>query len=366
MRIETLKEELTNITEPRRTGFGNIRHKLEDIVIIGLCTVICGGEDFVEMEEFGKARKEWLEGFLELPNGIPDSDTFRRVFERLNPKELSQCLVNWLEAEHAKRAVVAVDGKTICGSANAEHKAYHVVSAFVSENQITLGEIAVPDKTNEITAIPELLDLVDIKGHIVTIDAAGCQKKIAEKIAGKKAEYVLALKDNQPELHENVRLYFDTFRNELEAEQRLDKGHGRTERREYRLLTDISWLEARKEWKGLKAVGDAKSVVYEKGEMHEHTRHFITTLTDVKEFAHAVRSHWSIENNLHWSLDVIFREDAARARKDNSPLNMNVLRKTALSLLNKARYGRVSKRIIRFRAAMIPQIMLDVLFDLKK
>nr|WP_303149495.1 ISAs1 family transposase [uncultured Cloacibacillus sp.] len=194
MKIETLKDLIASITEPRRTNFGNIRHKLEDIIIIGLCTVICGGDDFIEMEDFGRTREEWLKQFLELPNGIPDSDTFRRVFERLNPKELSQCLSNWLDVEHRKRSVVAVDGKTICGSASVEHKAYHVVSAFVTENQITLGEIAVPEKTNEITAIPELLDLVDIKDQIVTIDAAGCQKKIAEKIIKKKADYVLRLK----------------------------------------------------------------------------------------------------------------------------------------------------------------------------
>ena len=162
------------------------------------------------MENFGRTREEWLKQFLELPNGIPDSDTYRRIFERLNPKELSQCLSNGLEVEHRKRSVVAVDGKTACGGANAEHKAYHVVSALVTENQITLGEIAVPEKTNKITAIPELLDLVDIKGQIVTLDAEGCQKKIAEKIVIKKADYVLALKDNQPELHKNVRMYFDS------------------------------------------------------------------------------------------------------------------------------------------------------------
>ena len=152
----------------------------------------------------------------------------------------------------------------------------------------------------------------------------------------------------------------------MESEETLDKGHGRMERREYRLLTDISWLEGRKEWKDLKAVGEAKSTVYEKDAVCEHTRYFITTLTDIKEFAHAVRSHWAIENNLHWSLDVIFREDAARARKDNSPLCMNVLRKTALSLLNNARYGRVSKKRIRFMAAMTPELMLNVLFGIKR
>ena len=366
MGIETLKAGISGITGPRRTSFGNIRHKLEDIIIIALCTVMCGGEGFVDMEDFGTSRQEWFKRFLELPNGIPDSDTFRRVLERLNPKELSRCLTDWLAMEHEKRAVVAIDGKTIRGSGCAGHKAYHVISAFVSGNQLTPGELAVPDKSNEITAIPELLDLVDVAGHIVTIDAAVCQKKIAEKICRKKADYVLALKDNHPALHEDVKGYFDSFRKDMETEQSLDKGHGRKERREYRLECGTSWLEGRKGWKGLKAVGEAKSIVYEKGIRREHTRYFLTTLADIKEFAYSVRSHWPIENNLHWTLDVVFREDAARAKKDNSPLNMNVLRKASLALLNQARYGRLSKRRISFRAAMNPEIMLNVLFNLKK
>ena len=176
MDIVTLKEELKNLKDPRRTSYGNIRHKMEDILIIGLCTVICGGEDFVDMEEFGKEREEFLRNFLgfELPNGVPDSDTFRRFFEKLNPAELSSCLKNWIEVERNKRSVIPIDGKTIVGSANNEHKAYHVVSAFVAENQITLGEITVAEKSNEITAIPELLDLIDIEGAIVTADAMSC------------------------------------------------------------------------------------------------------------------------------------------------------------------------------------------------
>ena len=166
----------------RRTRYGNVRHKLEDIIIIGLCTLICGGEDFADMEEFGKSRQKYLAKFLELPNGIPDSDTFRRLFERINPSELSSCLINWITVERKKRGTVAIDGKTICGSGNNDHKAYHVISAFVAENQLTLGEICVEEKTNEITAVPELLDLIDVKGDIITADAMSCHKKItAEK-----------------------------------------------------------------------------------------------------------------------------------------------------------------------------------------
>ena len=191
MEIENLKKTIITIREPRRISYGNIRHRLDDIIIIGLCTVICGGEDYNDMEEFGLEREEWLRTFLELPNGIPDSDTFRRLFERINPKELSECLYDWLNMERDKRSVVAIDGKTIRGSGNTEHKAYHVVSAFVAENQITLGEIVVDEKSNEITAVPELLDIIDVEGAIVTADAMSCQKDITKKITERKADYVL-------------------------------------------------------------------------------------------------------------------------------------------------------------------------------
>ena len=366
MEIKTLKEGIKNISEPRRTRYGNIRHKLEDIIIIGLCTVICGGEDFPDMEEFGKSRKEYLAKFLELPNGIPDSDTFRRVFEKLDPSELSSCLINWVCAERAERSVVAIDGKTICGSGNAQHKAYHVISAFVAENQITLGELTVEEKTNEITAVPELLDLIDVKGEIVTADAMSCQKKIVEKIIGKKADYTIGLKQNQPALYQDAADYYDEFAEEIPSKITYDKGHGRVEKREYRLLTDISWLEQKDAWCGLKALGMVKSTVTEKGETHEFTRYFITSLTNIDEFAYSVRKHWSIENQLHWCLDVIFREDASRARKDHSPLNLNVLRKVALILVSQAQYGRISKKRMMFKAALEPALFLKILFAPQK
>lgn len=366
MNIETLKNGIKQIHEPRRTRYGNIRHKLEDIIIIGLCTIICGGTDFADMEEFGKTREDFLRNFLELPNGIPSSDTFRRVFEKINPSELSACLIDWLEMERGKRSVVAVDGKTICGSANENHKAYHVVSAFVAENQITLGEIAVQEKSNEITAVPELLDLIDVKGAIVTADAMSCQRKIAEKITQKGADYVIGLKGNQQTLYKDTEDYFSSFGSEMPVFQTSEKDHGRIEIREYKLLTELSWLEQRAEWSGLRGLGMVHSVVTEKGETREFTRYFITSLTDLNEFAYAVRKHWSIENQLHWCLDVIFREDASRARKDNSPLNLNVLRKISLALVNQAKYGRLSKKRMMFKAALDPNILLAILFPVKK
>jgi hypothetical protein len=184
MKIQTLLESINEISDPRR-NYGNIRHKLVDILVIGLCTIMCKGEDFTDMEDFGNEREAWLKTFLELPNGIPDSDTFRRVFEKIKPAELSDALYGWLGVERTKRGVIAIDGKTICGSGNAGHKAYHVVSAFVAENQMTLGEI---------TAIPQLLDLIDTAGATVTIDAMGCQTDIAKKNCGKQSELLHCVK----------------------------------------------------------------------------------------------------------------------------------------------------------------------------
>ena len=366
MKIQKLKEKISGINDPRRTRYGHIKHKLEDIIVIGLCTIICGGEDFVAMEEFGKAREEFLRKFLELPNGIPDSDTFRRVFETINPEELSECLVNWLNEELPDRCVITVDGKTIRGSANKNHKAYHVVSAFVAENQITLGEICVDEKSNEITAVPQLLDLLYIDNAIITADSMSCQKKIVKQIIDQNADYCIALKENQPNLFKDTKDYFLGFANECEKNKVSEKGHGRIETREYFLSTDIDWLANRDEWVNLNAIGMVHSKIIDGDNESEFTRYFITSLTDINEFAYAVRKHWSIENQLHWCLDVIFREDAAKARKDNSPLNLNVLRKTALSLLNKTKTGRTSKRSMMFKASLDPIILLSVLLSAKK
>lgn len=366
MNITHLKEAITNITEPRRVSHGNIRHRLDDIIIIGLCTIICCGEDYKDMETFGHEREEWLRTFLKLPHGIPDSDTFRRLFERIDPFELSECLRDWLDMEREKRSVIAVDGKTIRGSGNGMHKPYHVVSAFVTENQLTLGEIVVNEKSNEITAVPALLDLIDIEDSIVTADAMNCQKTITKKISDKKGDYVIALKENQETLYKDAELYFQTYKEELASYETLEKGHGRHERRKYYLLTEHAWEYEWDKWTNLNSIGAVYSKVYEKGTIREETRYFITSLTDINEFSDAVRKHWSIENQLHWNLDVIFREDASRARKDNSPLNLNVLRKTTLALVEKAKYGRYSKKKMMFKAALNPQILIDILFCQKK
>lgn len=358
-----MKKALEQMEDPRRTERGHILHRLEDIIIIGLCTLLCNGSDFTDMEEFGKQREEWLRKFLTLPHGIPDSDTFRRVFERINPEALSECLYDWLGRHWEPGKVVAIDGKTICGSRSKSHKAYHVVSAFAAENQLVLGELVVEEKSNEITAVPELLDTLNVKGSIVTADAMSCQKAIVQKICKSKADYVIGLKGNQPVLLENVSLYFKEFSHELSPVVTKEKDHGRIEKREYRLLTDLSWLPERQEWEGLNAVGSVCSTVIKDGISYTDTRFFITSLTDTARFAYAVRKHWAIENQLHWALDVIFEEDSSKARKDMSPLNLNILRKTALALCKHADFGRrVSMQKKRFAAALNPDCFLQILF----
>lgn len=365
MGIIELKEALSEVKDPRRTDRGNIRHRLEDIIIIGLCTVIGNGEDFEDMEDFGKEREGWFRQFLELPNGIPDSDTFRRVFERIEPKALSECLYNWLSNHRKDGAVIAVDGKTIRGSGNHIHRAYHVVSAFVAENQITLGEVTVEEKSNEITAVPELLEALDIKNSIITADAMSCQKAIVQTIRGKNADYCIALKENQPTLYENAKLYFRDFSRELPSYVTKDKNHGRIEIREYRILTDLSWLPEQESWSGLKSIGRVKSTVTKEGQTSESIRYYLSSLSDLERFSYATRKHWAIENQLHWCLDVIFDEDNSHARKDNSPLNLNILRKTALSLCKQCndpalRKSSLKKR--RFRAGLNPDRLFSILF----
>lgn len=365
MKIQKLIEEAEKVNDPRRQ-YGYLQHKLVTILVISFCAIICGAEDYEDIEEFGKARKEWLAKFLKMENGIPDKDTFRRVFERLNPSEVSECLYGWLENREGISTVVGktvnIDGKTIRGSKNATHKAYHVVSAWVSERQITLGEIVVDEKSNEITAIPQLLDLVDVEGTTVTIDAMGTQTKIAEKIIEKKADYCLALKGNHLDLHEDVRFYFE---NQIVSMQTstLEKNHGRIEKREYFLETDIDWLEQKADWAGLSAIGAVRSTVTEKDLTRVETRYFITSLTNVECFASSVRKHWSIENQLHWQLDVTFGEDKAKTRKDNSPLNWNVMRKTALPLIRNVDVGKKqSVKRKMFMAALDVTILENILF----
>jgi predicted transposase YbfD/YdcC len=335
MDIKLLKAELKQVTDPRRS-WGNKRHMLEEILVIGLCSTLSAGVDFVDMEDFGNDRIEWLKGFLELPNGIPDSDTFRRVFERVCPIELKKCLVAWLDSQREGKRLVNVDGKTIRGSTSDKHGAYHVVSAWVEEERLTLGEIKTEEKSNEIKAIPQLLELINVEGDVVSIDAMGCQIDIATAIRKKKADYLLAVKANQGTLFEDITSYFDKPEG-LPHERwqgKFEKDHGRIERRKV-TVAPAGWLDCAANWQDIQTIICYTCSREKNGVKTVSNRYYISSLDSTPEhFAKLVRGHWSIENHLHWALDVVFREDASRARKDNSPLNLNVLRKIAIPIVS--------------------------------
>ncbi|GHU60559.1 putative transposase YncI [Spirochaetia bacterium] len=376
MDIIGLKEKLKRIADPRRQ-YGNLRHKLVDIFVIGLGTLLCEGKDFEDMEVFGRSREAELRKLLELPHGIPDESTFFRVFTRVNPKELSSCLYEWLtEAHESTGKHINIDGKAIRGSGKGEKPAVHVVSAWVGDEEIVLGQLAVDEKSNEITAIPKLLDLFDIKDATITIDAMGCQTAIAEKIARKGATYVLAVKDNQPNLNEGITDYFEGLEQGAIRDVPEDiwvteeeTGHGRVEKREVRTVTDLDWLPEKEKWKDLQTIIQYRSFRTIHGEMKETDRYYISNADmSAEEFYRCIREHWSIENNLHWSLDVIFGEDAAHVTKDHGPENLNIMRKMALSLLRAAPSPRpeIKRKFSgpkkRFAAALNPDYMLTVLF----
>jgi len=370
--IERMKEALSGVSDPRRP-WGAIRHKLLDILVIGLCSITVRGDGFDEMEELGKAWENWFRKFLELPNGIPDEDTFRRVFERVNPAQLLECLQQWLsEQSIAGGRQVNIDGKTIRGSGSKEQKGIHMVSAWVNEKNLTLGQLATEEKSNEIPTIPLLLDTIDIKGDTVTIDAMGCQTEIAKKIRSKKADYVLAVKENHPILYDEIKECFEYLDENTKArhmpedlwESELEKGHGRIERRRVRTVTDIGFLTGKEHWKDIKSIIEYRShrTIDEKTTITD--RYYISSKDcSAEEFAQIIRTHWSIENQLHWTLDVSFGEDKCRARKDNSPKNLTVLRKIALGRLRATDAGkRVSIKRKMFRASLNTDFLQKVLF----
>lgn len=319
---------LSIIRDPRVEG--RCAHKLIDILVITICAVLCSAEGWDEIEEFGEIRKEWFDKFLELPNGIPSHDTFARVFSIIDSEELGKGFIEWVKGKVKDgRKVIAIDGKTMRGSRDDGRgkKAIHMIQALATEEGILIGEKETGEKSNEITAIPELLNKLEIKGCIITIDAMGCQKKIVEKIVKKKADYVLAVKDNQQELAQDIRMYFDEqiakeFKDVgYDYYEKSEKGHGREEVRKYWTIENSGWLQKRGEWKGIKSIGLVESTRTIKGQTTKQKRYYITSLKgEAKEFARAVRNHWKVES-YHWILDVCFREDESRKRIRNSAKN---------------------------------------------
>jgi predicted transposase YbfD/YdcC len=332
-----VKRYFETLTDPRQPW--KVDYNLLEIVMMTICAVISGCEYWEDIVGFCRVKEGWFRERLgiELKNGIASHDTFQRIFQVINPQELEHSFLSWVKsvAERTKGEIISIDGKTVCGSRDAKTKAIHLVGAWANANQLLLGQVKTDEKSNEITAIPSLLDLLELKGCIVTIDAMGCQKDIAKKIIKAEADYVFGLKGNQETLHEDVQLYFQDGIESLSKTKTFEKGHGRIETREYYLETDIAWLSQKPHWSGLGSIGMVISKVWEKGVFREERRYYISSLTDVEAFAKAVRAHWGIENSLHWCLDVVFREDYCRTRKDNSAENFAVIRRIALNILKK-------------------------------
>jgi predicted transposase YbfD/YdcC len=359
--MKMLIQSAETVPDARRQ-WGHLRHKLADILVIAFCGIICGAQTYHDLEVFGKAKRIWLSNYLSLPNGIPNADTFERIFEMLDPRVVGDKMRWLLQTDEVARKVIAFDGKTLRGSKSEGNRGFHVISAFLTDAQIVMGEITCDEKSNEMTAIPELLDMINVEKSIITIDAIGTQTKIAEKIIAQKADYCLALKGNQTNLHDDVRLYFETEMIE-NTKVRLEKGHGRIERREYFLETNIDWLYGRERWAGLRSIGAVKATVTTKGKSTAETRYFLTSLVNIDDFARAVRAHWGIENCLHWHLDVTFGEDSSRVRNRNAAGVWNVLRKLALEYLKRQPFGGASLKSLRKLAGWDSSFLERVLFS---
>ncbi len=347
----SLQHHFANLTDPRSDHTKH--HPLLDLIGLTLCAVIAGADTWTDIARYGRAKIDWLATFLDLPHGIPSHDTLGRVFAALDPAAFRDCFLAWMHAVvgASRGKLVALDGKTLRHSFDTANgkSALHLVSAWACDNHLLLGQRAVDDKSNEITAFPELLKLLDLHGALVTIDAMGCQKTLTEKITARGGDYVLALKDNQPTLHEDVHQLFlaglaDDFAGLPHQERRTQgRGHGRTEARHYHLVRVPEALaQKHAEFVGLKTVGMVFSErQVGNAETTAETRYYISSLDlDVQAFADAVRGHWSIENNLHWVLDMTFQEDASRVRKDHGAENLGLFRRIALSLLERAEEGK--------------------------
>ncbi len=354
-----------NLTDPRvdRTRY----HLLEDIVFLTIMAVLSGADNWVAIETFGKEKESWLRKYLSLPAGIPSHDTLGGLMSRICPEEFEGCFLGWIKeiANLREGEIVAIDGKALRKSYDkASSKAsIHMVSAWANQNELVLGQIKVDDKSNEITAIPKLLDALFLEGSVVTIDAMGCQKAIVEKIIAKKADYLISLKGNQGSLHEQVKHAF-TIQAPSKDDYQVDYGHGRIEERSVSVIDDLKWVDESQQWKELNTIVKLDSLRHDlnKGQTSKETRYYISSLNKDAAFMNqAIRSHWGIENKVHWVLDVVFREDDSRMRKGHAAQNFSVIRRIALNLLKKYGSPKMGIQNKRLQMAWNPDKLIDVL-----
>jgi predicted transposase YbfD/YdcC len=339
-----IKHYFRTLKDPRRRH--RRLHRLLDIVVIAICAVLSGADNWQAIATFGERRHAWLKRFLALPHGIPSHDTFERVFDRLDPRAFQACFRAWITAlcAHLEMPHIAIDGKTLRHSGAGELGPLHVVSAWATANHLVLGQEVVAAKSNEITAIPRLLEVLDVEGALITIDAMGCQKDIARQIVDQGGDYVLAVKENQPTLSADIQHVFDDVlthddtRLEHRCTQTHERGHGRIEYREYHVVSvPEDFAERHPDWEGLRSLG----MVLSERQVGDHeptceVRFFISSLKPrVRTLAQAVRGHWGIENSLHWHMDISFREDSSRVSKRHGAENLALLRRLALGLLKR-------------------------------
>ena len=371
----SIAEHFRQVKDPRRH---HVEHLLVEIIIIAICAVICGADSWVEIAEFGKAKQAWLQTFLLLPNGIPSHDTFGRVFGQIDPRSFQESFINWVNAVNRATAgqIIAIDGKRLRRSHDGRlgKQAIHMVSAWANEARLVLGQVKTDEKSNEITAIPQLLELLALRGCIVTIDAMGCQTEIAQKIVAAGGDYVLALKGNQGTLHDEVKDLF-AYAREIEFKdvkhdftQTIDKGHGRIEVRRYWTISDpefITFLNSKGKWAGLQSIGMVESQRTLAGRTSIEVRYYISSLPgEAVQLATAVRTHWEIENKVHWVLDIAFREDLSRVRHGFAAENFAVLRHTALNLLQHETSAKCGIKAKRLKAGWNEDYLLKVLTSL--
>lgn len=367
----SIEEHFADLPDPR-TARGQ-RHALTDVLTIALCAVICGAEGWTEVQQFGEAKLKWFRTFLELPRGIPSHDTFGRIFAALNPLAFERCFMAWMRAlaKHSGGRLIAIDGKTLRRSfAHAwKREAIHMVSAFVGANNMVFGQWATDAKSNEITAIPKLLELLDLKDATITIDAIGCQKDIARRIVEAGGDYVLAVKSNQPTLHRQVTALMDEGILEGFAGwshdvcEQTDGDHGRIETRKVWCTSEVRWIKERSEWAGLRSLAVVESARTVGSQTTRERRYYISSLDgrSAAVLAQAIRGHWAIENGLHWSLDMAFREDDCRVRSGHAAENFSRLRRLALNLLKQERTNKVGIKAKRLRAGWDHDYLLKIL-----